>query len=176
MPKILVNGVLREMTEQEIVAAQDHVARMEAAEKKRPLTEAEVLRILLASQVNTLPVDDQTALRMMGYYPEWVAGSAVEVGNKCRRGGRLWKARQAHTTQVGMEPENAASLWTRIDETHDGTKYDPIPYEGNMELAKGMYYSQGGVVYLCTRDTGNPVHHTLAELVGLYVETVNEEG
>ena len=26
------------------------------------------------------------------------------------------------------------SIYTHIDETHDGTQYDPIPYDGNMEL------------------------------------------
>lgn len=62
------------------------------------------------------------------------------------------------------------SLWERIDETHDGTKYDPIPYNGNMALQNGLYYTQSGVLYRCTRDTGNPVYHTLSELVGIYVE------
>ena len=62
------------------------------------------------------------------------------------------------------------SLYTRIDEQHDGTKYDPIPYDGNMALVNGLYYTQGGVLYLCNRDTVNPVYHALSELVGQYVE------
>ena len=62
------------------------------------------------------------------------------------------------------------SMYTRIDEKHDGTKYDPIPYDGNMALVSGLYYTQGGVLYLCNRDTVNPVYHALSELVGLYVE------
>lgn len=64
------------------------------------------------------------------------------------------------------------SLYTRIDEHHDGTKYDPIPYSGNMALQNGKYYMQGGVLYKCTRDTGNPVYNALADLVGIYVELV----
>ena len=47
---------------------------------------------------------------------------------------------------------------------------DPIPYSGNMALTAGLYYMQDWVIYLCTRDTGNPVYHTLSELVGLYIE------
>ena len=62
------------------------------------------------------------------------------------------------------------SLYERIDETHDGTFDDPIPYSGNMALEAGKYYSQDGVIYLCTRDTVNPVYNALADLVGLYVE------
>ena len=42
-----------------------------------------------------------------------------------------------------------------------------------MALVSGKYYSQDGVVYLCNRDTINPVYNTLRELVGIYVEIVN---
>ena len=41
-----------------------------------------------------------------------------------------------------------------------------------MALEQGKYYIQDGVVYRCIRDTGNPVHHALADLVGVYVEIV----
>ena len=71
------------------------------------------------------------------------------------------------------EPENAPALWTEICETHAGTLDDPIPYSGNMALESGKYYSQSGAVYLCTRDTVNPVYSELSELLGLYVEKVN---
>lgn len=37
-------------------------------------------------------------------------------------------------------------------------------------MVEGLYYVQDGVVYLCNRDTGNPVPHVLRDLVGLYVE------
>ena len=66
------------------------------------------------------------------------------------------------------------SLRERIDETHDGTKYDPIPDSGSMALENGKYYTQDGVTYLCNRDTGSPVYHPLSALVGLYVEAVSE--
>lgn len=36
----------------------------------------------------------------------------------------------------------------------------------------GKYYIQDYVIYLCAYDTVNPVYNPLAELVGLYVETV----
>lgn len=39
-----------------------------------------------------------------------------------------------------------------------------------MALESGKYYSQSGAVYLCTRDTVNPVYQLLNELVGIYVE------
>ena len=138
-----------------------------------PLTESEVLALLIPRQINTLTVDDNMALRMLDFYPEWAEGTAYSVGYKVRKGGKLWRCLQAHTSQAGWKPSTAtASLWTEICESHDGTLADPIPYDGNMALESGKYYIQDYTIYLCTRDTGNPVYNALSELVGIYVETV----
>ena len=69
-----------------------------------------------------------------------------------------------------MEYIIPAALYTVIDVAHAGTQDDPIPYNGNMALMEGLYYTQGGVTYLCSRSTGQSVYNALAELVGLYVE------
>ena len=168
--KICENGIICEMTTAEIAAMQEAAAQAEAEEKHRPLSFSEVQEMLVRQQINTLTVDDNTALRMVEFYPEWSAGQAYTAGYKAHRGGKLWRCLQAHTAQTGWEPENAASLWTEICESHDGTKYDPIPYNGNMALQSGKYYTQNNILYLCNRDTVNPVYNALAELVGLYVE------
>lgn len=162
----------RDMTDEEIAAIEAEAARFEAAERTRPLTESEVSRMLIAQQINMLEVDNNTALRMVAFYPEWASGQSYTAGYKVQRNGKLWRVLQAHTSQAGWEPENAASLWTEICESHAGTLEDPIPYSGNMALESGKYYSQNGKVYRCTRDTGNPVYNALSELVGLYVEEV----
>ena len=167
----LVVKTLSGMNEDELAAKRAEDAKFEAQERTRPLTESEVSRLIIAQQINTLTVDDNTALRMLEFYPEWAAGQAYTAGYKVQHGGKLWRCVQAHTSQTGWEPSiDTASLWTEICETHDGSKYDPIPYDGNMELTAGLYYIQDGVTYLCTRDTGNPVYNALSELVGIYVE------
>ena len=169
--KKFVNGEYFDMTAEEVAAIQDAAARAEAEEKHRPLSLGEVQEMMVRQQINTLSVDDATALRMVAYYPEWTAGTAYAVGDRLVYNGDLYKVLQAHTSQETWLPGTGTeSLYTRIDEQHDGTKYDPIPYDGNMELEVGKYYSQSGKTYLCNRDTGNPVYNPLAELVGLYVE------
>ena len=168
--KKYVNGKYIDMTDEEIAAIEAEAARFEAAERTRPLTESEVSRMLIAQQINTLIVDDNTALRMTEFYPEWAENAEYTAEYKVQRNGKLWRCLQAHTSQTGWEPENAASLWTEICESHAGTLEDPIPYSGNMALESGKYYSQDNKVYRCTRDTGNPVYNALSELVGLYVE------
>ena len=170
--KKCVNGEYIDMTAEEIAAMEAEAAKFEAYERTRPLTAEEVTALLIRQQINTLTVDDNTALRMLEFYPAWASDTDYTAGYKVQRGGKLWRCLQAHTSQTGWEPENAASLWTEICESHAGTLEDPIPYNGNMALESGKYYSQNSKIYRCTRDTVNPVYNALSELAGLYVEEV----
>lgn len=168
--KKYVNGQYIELTAEEIAALQKEQAKAEAYERKRPMTEPEVSRMLITEQINTLAVDDQTALRMRVFYPEWKASKDYAAGYKVQYKEKLYKVVTAHTSQADWTPDAAVTLYERIDETHDGSEFDPIPYDGNMALESGKYYTQDGVTYLCTRDSGNAVYHPLTELVGQYVE------
>lgn len=115
-----VNGKLIEMTEAEIAEEKQKIQLAKAEEKSRPLTADEVSRLLIAQQINGLTVDDNTALRMMEFYPEWASDTDYTAGYKVQRGGRLWRCVQAHTSQTGWEPDIAPSLWTKVlipDET-----------------------------------------------------------
>lgn len=131
--------------------------------------EALTLRRHIETAVQSLP--DSDAMEAVTLYPAWASGQAYTAGYKVQYVGKLWRCLQAHTSQSGWEPENAASLWEEICESHAGTLADPIPYSGNMALTAGLYYIQDYTIYRCTRDTGIPVYNPLAELVGIYVET-----
>ena len=133
---------------------------------------SEVLKLRKIIEKAAQSLDDETALEAVTLHPEWASGVVYAVGFKVQRGGKLWRVAQSHTSQTGWEPENAASLWEQINETHAGTVDDPVPYSGNMALESGKHYMQDGVIYLCIRDTGNPVYNPLIELVGIYVEEV----
>lgn len=136
-----------------------------------------IVSMLITEHINTLTVDDNTALRMRDFYPafESIVGQTIEKqGFKFTYADKLWATVQpnlliqAHYPPgIGME-----SLYTEVCETHAGTMDDPIPYSGNMRLENGKYYIQDNVIYLCTRDTVNPVYNPLAELVGQFVEEV----
>ena len=116
----MLNGILTEMNSEEISAMHEAQAAYEATERTRPLTESEVSRMLIAQQINTLTVDDNTGLRMVEFYPEWASGVAYTTGYKVQRSGKLWRCLQDHTSQDGWEPESAPSLWAKVlipDET-----------------------------------------------------------
>lgn len=120
--------------------------------------------------------DNNTALRMKAFYPEFksIIGEKVKQGFKFTYGDKLYATVQPELTiqahyppGVGME-----SLYEEVCEEHDGTIDDAIPYSGNMKLESGKYYEQYGEVYLCNRDTGIAVHAPLSALVGQFVEEV----
>lgn len=130
---------------------------------------------LLTLTVNTMSLTDSDALAVKSVYPDWgtLIGKAVKKDEKMQCDGKLWKVLQDHTVQEQWRPGTGTeSLYTEIVESAAGTIDDPIPYDNNMELEQGKYYSQDGEVYLCTRDTEIPVYNPLKDLVGIYVELV----
>lgn len=170
------NGKYRNPTQEE-TAAREARSRLEAiAERSRPLTTEEVSRMIITQQINTLNVDNNTALRMKAFYPKFedVVGTTMKQGYKFTYGDKLWSIVQPELTIQSHYPPGAGteSLYTEVCETHAGTIDDPIPYDGNMALEQDKYYIQGSVIYLCNRDTVNPVYNRLSDLVGLYVEII----
>ena len=170
--KIMENGIVRDMTAEETTQFQKQQAINTTLENSRPLTETEISRMLIISQINTLEVDNNTALRMKEFYPQWKSLFNYNIGYKVQYNDKLWEVVQAHTSQLGWEPETASALWKQIDETHTGDLTDPIPYSGNMALENGKYYIQDNEIYLCNRNTEIPVYSKLSELENLYVTRI----
>lgn len=137
------------------------------------MRKSEALKIRANIEKAATFADDQTALESVWMYPAWHPGMVCESGQRVVYGGKLYRIGATHTAQADWAPDTAVSLFTRIDETHAGTAEDPIPYEGNLVLTAGQYYSQYGTVYRCIRDTVNPVYADLSALAEIYVEEVN---
>lgn len=134
-------------------------------------------------EFKTLGLTSEQMLTHKAFAPKWgediKEGDSVVKGDKFTYNGRLYAVLQDHTILAHYEPSiNTAALYVEVtpDYTEEGeelgTLENPIPYEGNMILENGEYYSQGGVTYLCTRDSINPIYHPLSALVGQYVEEV----
>lgn len=134
-------------------------------------------------EMNELSLSAADALEVVDWYPKWGVdegfreGDTITKNTKFQYEGKLYACLQDHTIMHHYYPSiNTASLYVEVTPEYNdqgeelGTLENPIPYEGNMVLENGKYYSQGGVTYLCNRDSGNPVYHALKDLVGLYVE------
>ena len=119
---------------------------------------------------------DAEGLENVELFPWYEVGVDYAVGDRFQYDGELYKVLQAHASRQSWVPGTGTeSLYIRVDDIHAGTADDPIPYNGNMELVENLYYTQGGVLYRCTRSTGTAVYNALSELVGIYVEVVTSE-
>lgn len=176
--KKYANGQYISYTEEEIAQFQSERKKFEAQEKHRQLSADEVNTIMIKKQINSVDIKDSVSVRMIGFYPEFseIIGHTVSNGFKFTYSGKLYKVVQPTLTITEVYPPGTGteSLYEVINEQYDGDIYDPIPYDGNTTLENGKYYTQNGVMYLCNRDTVNPVYNPLSELVGLYVEAVEE--
>lgn len=131
---------------------------------------------VFAASINKMELTDEQSLQFKDLYPEWATfiGKSLDAGFKLLYQDKLYKVKQAITTVLENQPPSVdtAALYEEINEKNAGTLEDPIPYNNNMELFEGKYYSQNGVTYKCTRNTEQAVYHDLSALVGIYVETV----
>ena len=116
-------------------------------------------------------LDDTEAAKLPLCYDSWTTDKAYKVGDRVECDGKLWKCRQAHTSQENWKPSiNTASLWEVINVENAGTLDDPIPYDQTMTVYNGKYYLEEGIIYKCIRDSGQPLYATCASLVGNYFE------
>ena len=156
-------------------------AEQEAAKLEKELEKATEQHKEYAETVATvLPIlDDKTAVKVKSLFEEWKPEKEYAVGARVLRGSVLYKVRdgQAHTSQVGWEPENVSALWVAINEEHEGTIDDPIPAVSGMLYEKDKYYVYNDVVYLCIRadtDEGAVLQFTPDQLVNNYFEIVEQ--
>lgn len=120
-------------------------------------------------------LDDEEALPIKSVYPIWdtLVGKTVPINTKFVWYDKLYKTKQPDMLiQKQYQPGTVGteSLYEYIDETHEGTYEDPIPYSGNMTLEKGKCYVQDGVIYMCTNGTGIAVYDRLEYLVAFVTQ------
>ena len=127
------------------------------------------------------------ALEMKEYYPVWgdenaPAGKEVDSGFRFKyrtpeeADYTLYEVIQPHTLSSEWVPGAGTESLYKVVTEHKGSIEDPIPWEHNMELVEGLYYTDKDVLYICVRDSGIALSYDLTDLVsGGYVEPVEEE-
>lgn len=182
--KIIVNQVYipnEESNDEWIEITQEDVERIRKAKGQTASVEipeeVNTQLELTAVLINTIELTDEQSLQFKSLYPKWESfiGESLETNFKIQYNDKLYKVKQKVNTvldQDGYRPGESGSeaLYEEVNETNAGTLEDPIPYDNNMELFEGKYYSQNGVTYKCTRNTGQAVYNDLSSLVGIYVE------
>ena len=140
--------------------------------------QADITKLMLMT-INTMSLDDQQSLEVKSLYPTWESfiGQTVEKDVKLQYNDKLFKVVQQHLVQQQYPPSiDTASLYTEIVEDHAGTLEDPIPYpaDGNMIIYNGKYYIENDIIYLCIRDSQQPLYTALSTVVDNYVQVVEQ--
>ena len=116
---------IQEISAEELKALEDAIQaaiqEQIVAEAKRPLTMEEVIKLTIARTINSIAIEDETALRMVEYYPAPEAASYA-AGDRIQYNGKLYKCLQAHTAQADWNPVGAPSLWAEVLAGQDGTE------------------------------------------------------
>ena len=143
------------------------------------LNKVDVMLSGISEKINDAGLTAEQALEKKKYFPKWndEIGNEHYAGFKFQYGETLYKVLQPHTFAAEWVPGTGTeSLYKVVQEDHEGTKDDPIPWEHNMELVEGLYYTDKGVLYLCIRDSGIALSYDLADLVsGGYVKPAEPE-
>lgn len=133
----------------------------------------EIVEELVTKQWNErTDISNEEALDYMVIVHAWsnFIGQELPAGKIVSHDDKLWRVRQAHTAQEEYAPSmETAALFEVIEKEHAGTVDDPVPYTAPMEVFAGKYYSEEGVLYLCTRDSGTALTHSLKDLINIYV-------
>lgn len=143
--------------------------------------------VTYARAVELRPIIEQAAVNLSdgeaATVPELITAWAYPVtyaeGDRRSYGGKVYKCRQAHTSQADWTPDKTPNLWAVIDAEHAGTQDDPIPASRGMEYEYGKYYldSEDGKTYKCERigeAAGGKIvlQYLPHELIGNYFKAV----
>ncbi|MBR6354254.1 MAG: hypothetical protein IKS01_00565 [Paludibacteraceae bacterium] len=116
-------------------------------------------------------LSDTDALQAVELFDEWLPDTDYSIGDRRRYEGVLYKARQAHTSQEIYPPNIVPALWEVVAPEGKGDSPDnPIEYDQSMAIEEGKFYIENDVIYICTRNSVNPLYTALANVIGNYVE------
>ena len=144
-----------------------------------PVTYARAVKLRPIIEQAAVSLSDGEAASVPELITAWAYPVAYAEGDRRSYGGKVYKCRQAHTSQADWTPDKTPALWAVIDAEHAGTQADPIPASRGMEYEYGKYYldSEDGKTYKCER-TGEQAGGKITlqylphELVGNYFKAV----
>ena len=111
--------------------------------------------------INALDLSNNDTIKYKDYLPDWndYINKSLPKDFKFKYNNQPYKTLQyINIVLENQTPDLVYALYKIIDEEHEGTLEDPIPYVQQMAIEKGKYYSQYGITYLAIQSmpTGMP--------------------
>lgn len=135
---------------------------------------ARTFRAKIEAAAACLP--DADAFRSVDLLPAWRGDRDYQAGDRCRYAGVLYRCHNAITANPTWTPDLTPAHWEVVRPDQAGTKDDPIAAAAGLRFYKGLYYTDGGELYLCIRDdtngAGTILQYLPSQLTGIYFEAV----
>ena len=152
--RIYENGIYRDMTPEELAQMQAEQRKWELSEKSRPLTEAEVNRLFIQQNIQTIITDDATASRAVEFHPEMqYNGKLIPAKTRINWHGKLKRSAVDVWDTEANNPDNATNLWEDVS-YKDGFRIIPETITATLAFSKGEYGWWGDKLY-CSKVDGN---------------------
>ena len=106
--------------------------------------------------INALDLSNNDTIKYKDYLPDWndYINKSLPKDFKFRYNNQPYKTLQyINIVLENQTPDIVYSLYAIINEEHEGTLEDPIPYTQQMSIEKGKYYIQYDVVYIAIQST-----------------------
>lgn len=115
--RILIDGIYRDMTADELTQMEDANRRLKLEEASRQLRADEVFRLTIRKQLSGLSIPDATASRMVDYYPtltDFDDGALIQAKTVINWNGVLKRAAVDLFNTETNRPDSAPTLWEDI--------------------------------------------------------------
>lgn len=167
MPDSAVTDNFFEIDDSEVKNIQDSKAniQIESLSDLEQITanieEIDKAKNAIKYSINSLDLSNNDTIKYKDYLPVWTdyINKSMPKDFKFKYNNQPYQTIQyINVVLSDQTPDIVYSLYKVINEEHEGTLEDPIPYQQQMAIEKGKYYIQYDVVYIAIQNmpTGMP--------------------
>lgn len=117
--------------------------------------------------INSLDLSNNDTIKYKDYLPVWTdyINKSMPKDFKFKYNNQPYQTIQyINVVLSDQTPDIVYSLYVAINEEHEGTLEDPIPYIQQMAIEKGKYYIQYDVVYWAIQDMPTGMPYDLSQI------------
>ena len=173
MPDSAVTDEYFQIDENEVQNIQDSKANIElnSIEDLEEITsniqEIDKAKEAIKYSINSLDLSNNDTIKYKDYLPDWndYVGKSLPINFKFKYNNQPYQTIQyINVVLSDQTPDIVYSLYVAINEEHEGTLGDPIPYVQQMAIEKGKYYIQYDVVYIAIQNMPTGMPYDLSQI------------
>lgn len=173
MPDSAVTDNFFEIDENEVQNIQDSKAniQIESLTDLEQITsniqEIDKTKEAIKYSINALDLSNNDTIKFKEYLPDWndYINKSMPKDFKFQYNNQPYQTIQAVNIVLSNQtPDIVYALYAIINEEHEGTLDDPIPYVQQMSIEKGKYYIQYDVVYIAIQNMPTGMPYDLSQI------------